>query len=1379
MLLNIDMNNVVLWTPSKIKSFYFDFLFKSKEDFKEIVLRTFSPGNNYSILVRVEYNDSKYAMLGTQIPFSFNDISDTSIFDSIYNKIIDRLNELYTYYEIESIDSIQVLFVDVKLLPKLLLTDINNITLPKISGISNKDIKYHYNSNLLPLTVNTNYFGKFIIGDDCIKYMDMINEKKKLLLKPIINISDFDSMYLYNNNYLILNKQIEYNIIKREVYDSKLGIFEGSFMDTIWNHEDNSFERMYKDVTFSIINSKLSRVNISKHLPAIEYSSGRFSENAWVSNPYIGTFDLEVYEDDNGYSKVYAAGFCINDENPDPVMFYLENPSYDNVLIECINTMLNRKYNGYTFYIHNLNYDGVFIMYHLKLFNRIKGFEYYKINAFYRDSSILKLEISIERTIAKSDDIGVGVGDVDGDDVKVKSKRKSRKSDDEVIVRRKPRDIKITFVDSANLLKGRLRDLCEAFNIDIGKGYFPYKFVRSDTLKYVGQTPSYSYWSDISKDDYNLLVKDNWNLKEECLMYLSKDLTSLLQIIVLFNQYIHRKFDIQITQCLTISRLSLNIFLKNYLGNVKLPQIKGNRYDDIKNAYYGGVTEVYKPYGTDLYYYDVNSLYPFVALNPMCGNNCTYLESYEDRGLNIDELFGFFYCEIEASNNYLGLLPVRVPEGLIMPLGKWSGWYFSEELKFAISQGYKVKVIKGYNFDKVYNVFDKYVKDLYEIKSTTTNSVEKAIVKSLLNNLLGRFGLNINKPITEIVDKNKLDILLTTRECNSFKRITDNDYLISYNPNISKSICESYGYDYMKVLEEFKPKYESDSQFKDVSLVISAAVTSYARIYMSKVKLDILNKGGNIYYTDTDSIVTDIPLNSTQVGKDLGQFKLEYQVRKGYFISNKTYALLTNDNKVVIKNKGILENSLTFADFVNLYKGIDVEGIKRTSKTTYDKGTVNIRDENIKIFHDVYTKRSKIYNLRRQWVDTRPLYIDNNNKPFILHNKLERRKSKNKFIEWFISYIKYILSKVFSSLFLIFSGIILVSLLGDSFDLSTNDIDNTIENNSVNTVNIKSIENNSVNTKSVKHNPIKVNKYSNIIINNKLSPININKYSINKYDISTYRDLYIKGIYENLVREMMSITISNYTKFDSVDSMKSFSSRNINNMMKSGKLNITISEYIKLIEMVDNIKSNTKLYPMICKDLNSLVKGLDGIIEELEKGIKKPLEVKSDIPRKIRYDPDIVYNITSDKVLNDYIKWVQDPYNNKYPFTDNQDIILSKKRLTLSDELSNTSQKTIKGYRTNSPTGSISSEGSILPSDSVSERSTSPTGSVLSDENISYEGLFSPVGWDLSERSRSRSPDISISPRGSVSLERSTSPTRSVKSTRSSNTVVKSVRFKE
>lgn len=64
----------------------------------------------------------------------------------------------------------------------------------------------------------------------------------------------------------------------------------------------------------------------------------------------------------------------------------------------------------------------------------------------------------------------------------------------------------------------------------------------------------------------------------------------------------------------TISGLALRIILKNYYNNDKIPLInKSSIYKDIKRRYYGGITEVYKPYDENLFYYDVNSLYPFCS----------------------------------------------------------------------------------------------------------------------------------------------------------------------------------------------------------------------------------------------------------------------------------------------------------------------------------------------------------------------------------------------------------------------------------------------------------------------------------------------------------------------------------------------------------------------------------------------------------------------------------------------------------------------------------------------------------------------------------------------------------------------------------------------
>lgn len=47
-------------------------------------------------------------------------------------------------------------------------------------------------------------------------------------------------------------------------------------------------------------------------------------------------------------------------------------------------------------------------------------------------------------------------------------------------------------------------------------------------------------------------------------------------------------------------------------------------------------------------------------------------------------------------------LPARLETGsLIVPVGTWEGWYFSDELEYAMSLGYKITHLNNaYLFDK-------------------------------------------------------------------------------------------------------------------------------------------------------------------------------------------------------------------------------------------------------------------------------------------------------------------------------------------------------------------------------------------------------------------------------------------------------------------------------------------------------------------------------------------------------------------------------------------------------------------------------------------------------------------------------------------------------
>lgn len=336
---------------------------------------------------------------------------------------------------------------------------------------------------------------------------------------------------------------------------------------------------------------------------------------------------------------------------------------------------------------------------------------------------------------------------------------------------------------------------------------------------------------------------------------------------------------------------------------------------------------------------------------------------------DVNTLFGFYYCEVETSSNYLGLLPFRTSSGsVLLANGKWSSIYFSEELKFAKENGYKIKVKYGYTFNRESNVFTDYVRDLYKTKVESVDKVNRNISKSLLNNLLGRWGMNIAKPQTAILNDITLDYVSKTRILVNTIPICKDSNLTTFYPEVSKQICDDFGEDFISALEnklEIKSLTKSQ-KFTNVNISISAAVNSYARVYMGKIKLDLIRKGYTLYYTDTDSLVIDKPLDENLVGTSLGQFKLEHTIKRGYFISSKLYCLVTYNeypNKsLIIKAKSANSSTLKESDFLALLHQKNIKIPKTQSHILYDKGSVNITDTTVLFDANAYKNRLKVYN---------------------------------------------------------------------------------------------------------------------------------------------------------------------------------------------------------------------------------------------------------------------------------------------------------------------------------------------------------------------------------------------------------------------------------
>ena len=522
-------------------------------------------------------------------------------------------------------------------------------------------------------------------------------------------------------------------------------------------------------------------------------------------------------------------------------------------------------------YAHNLsNFDGIFLLKHLIAYCQDKG----KVEPLIFHGKIISIKVTI-------------------------GKGKNQKT--------------IIFKDSYLLLPLSLRNLCKAFDVTTSKGYFP--FLLSD-IYYSGVLPALHLWSKITPSIYESLVseykgKKMWNFQLESTKYCKLDCLSLHEVIVKFNELIFKEFKIDSHKVLTLPSLAMKIYKSHYMPENSIYQLLGKAEEAIRQSYSGGAVDVYIPHNRissffskvkdaffkTLYYYDVNSLYPYVMANhPMPVGKPVYFDG-DIRKIESDA-YGFFYCKITSPDNLLHPIiqrKIKTSDGMrtIAGLGSWNAWISSIEIDNAVKYGYTFEILNGYQFEKG-DLFSSYVNKMYSLrlqyeKGTPMN----LIAKLLMNSLYGKFGMRMETTVVDIFDTStdlRLEIFKDTLEALG-ESITD--YI-----KIDKS--------YVIVRDSrLSMKYdEKDDMYHgvDVNIAVASAITAGARVHMSYFKN---NPAFNLYYSDTDSAVTDRPLPQHMIGSELGQVKLEHIINKAIFLAPKVYGLVDVDGNEIIKVKGI------------------------------------------------------------------------------------------------------------------------------------------------------------------------------------------------------------------------------------------------------------------------------------------------------------------------------------------------------------------------------------------------------------------------------------------------------------------------------------------
>src|SRR5271156_39725 len=304
--------------------------------------------------------------------------------------------------------------------------------------------------------------------------------------------------------------------------------------------------------------------------------------------------------------------------------------------------------------------------------------------------------------------------------------------------------------------------------------------------------------------------------------------------------------------------------------------------------------------------------------------------------------------------------------------------FSSEILKLARDiDNVQITIHYGYKFERGKDIFKEYINSYFNMKNLArieNNEGKRFLSKLMLNTPYGRFGLKYQDSITKFVTSSQAkDLFLKYQILENIVIDEENDLeLIKYILEPSDVLKDIDNKSYLELISN---KGTTNEDFINRSVSIAAMITSYATIFMNKY-INIPNN--ECYYTATDSLVLQHPLESKYVGNDLGQFKYIGKVKRGYFISPGLYCLILEDGRTVIKSKGIDNKELNENNFIEMLHGLNitVKDIFRFKKDLYNL-TIKYNKTDFTISPKLL-KREPIY-INNIVVNTKPLIVKDGN----------------------------------------------------------------------------------------------------------------------------------------------------------------------------------------------------------------------------------------------------------------------------------------------------------------------------------------------------------------------------------------------------------------
>lgn len=340
--------------------------------------------------------------------------------------------------------------------------------------------------------------------------------------------------------------------------------------------------------------------------------------------------------------------------------------------------------------------------------------------------------------------------------------------------------------------------------------------------------------------------------------------------------------------CMTIASTGMNLFRRRFLGSRIHTAKSINKFSD--ESYFASRVEVFRKFLSTGYCFDINSSFPYAMTFPHPGNPLSPRRNIPNSGLYTARV------KVRVPEMYLPPLPVRKGFRIFFPVGEWIGVYNNVDLELLLEMGGSIEQV----FDVQPYTSEIYLRDYagvlwQERKKAIAEGklLESIVLKFLLNACYGKFA--------ETEDKEEICLHTDIEYCEKHWFEKDNGLVCREHKTVDCSICYSTCRCYSLLFPGcMKQKKQVDVAHRHVP--IASHITSIARRTLYKYLIHAVENGGTPAYCDTDSIFASQKLWGDS--KELGEMKIEYEIKDMMFIAPKIYGGKFAEGAPLLKAKG-------------------------------------------------------------------------------------------------------------------------------------------------------------------------------------------------------------------------------------------------------------------------------------------------------------------------------------------------------------------------------------------------------------------------------------------------------------------------------------------